>query len=121
MCWRAITRIAAAVTSHRSHTPNEYSIIKISSSLTIFISTFSNLVKLCSGGQSTRGTKCGCSRDGLWVRSSLEEMEYLIFSLWCRLKRTQPTQFGGKLGTECINTKFPLPTLPCAGYNVKLI
>ena len=24
-------------------------------------------------------------------------------------------------GTECLNTRFPLPTLPCAGYSVKLI
>ena len=27
---------------------------------------------------------------------------------------------GGKWGTECLNTRFPLPTLLCAGYSVKL-
>ena len=32
-----------------------------------------------------------------------------------------PPEFGGKWGTECLNTTFPLPTLLCAGYNVKLI
>ena len=25
------------------------------------------------------------------------------------------------IGTECLNTRFPLPTLLCAGYSVKLI
>ena len=30
-------------------------------------------------------------------------------------------EFGRKWGTECLNTRFPLPTLLCAGYSVKLI
>ena len=30
-------------------------------------------------------------------------------------------EFGGKWGTECLSTKFPLPTLLCAGYSVQLI
>ena len=29
--------------------------------------------------------------------------------------------YGGKWGSECLNTKFPLPALLCAGYSVKLI
>ena len=29
-------------------------------------------------------------------------------------------KFGRKWGTECLNTRFPLPTLLCAGYSVKL-
>ena len=29
--------------------------------------------------------------------------------------------FGGKWGMECLNTRFPLPTLLCAGYSVRLI
>ena len=32
-----------------------------------------------------------------------------------------PPEFGGKWGTEFLNTRFPLPTLLCAGYSVKLI
>ena len=32
-----------------------------------------------------------------------------------------PPEFGKKRGTECLNTRFPLPTLLCAGYSVKLI
>ena len=32
-----------------------------------------------------------------------------------------PPEFGRKWGTECLNTRFPLPTLLCAGYRVKLI
>ena len=52
-----------------------------------------------------------------------------IFSLWCRgesaalssaTQHTMPPEIGGKWGTECLNTKFPLPTLLCAGYRMKL-
>ena len=32
-----------------------------------------------------------------------------------------PPDFGRKWGKECLNTKFPLLTLLCAGYSVKLI
>ena len=32
-----------------------------------------------------------------------------------------PPEFGRKWGTEYLNTRFPLPTLQCAGYSVKLI
>ena len=31
-----------------------------------------------------------------------------------------PPEFGGKWETECVNTRFPLPTVLCAGYSVKL-
>ena len=30
-------------------------------------------------------------------------------------------EFGRKWGTECVNTRFSLPTMLCAGYGVKLI
>ena len=30
-------------------------------------------------------------------------------------------EFVGKWGSQCLNTKFPLPTLLCAGNSVKLI
>ena len=32
-----------------------------------------------------------------------------------------PPEFGRKWGTECLNTRFPLPTLLCAGNSVRLI
>ena len=32
-----------------------------------------------------------------------------------------PPALGGRWGTECLNTRFPLPTLLCAGYSVKLL
>ena len=35
-------------------------------------------------------------------------------------QHTLPTEFGGKWGTECLNTRLPLPTMLCAGYSVKL-
>ena len=31
-----------------------------------------------------------------------------------------PPEFGRKWGTECLNTRFSLPTLLRAGYSVKL-
>ena len=31
-----------------------------------------------------------------------------------------PPELGGKWETVCLNTTFPLPTLLCAGYSVKL-
>ena len=36
-------------------------------------------------------------------------------------QHAMPPEFGRKWGTECLNTRFPLPTLRCAGYRVKLI
>ena len=87
-------------------------------------------------GQSWRsGTKCDCKTDWLWVRSSLEEMKYLLKFIFpflrsgvedklgvefCHSTRNA-SRFGRKWGTECLNTRFPLPTLQCAGYSVKLI
>ena len=87
-------------------------------------------------GQSWRsGTKCDCKIDWLWVRSPLEEMKYLLkfyfhfFALVSRLSAAlssasqyaMPPEFGRKWGTHCLNTRFSLPTLLCAGYSVKLI
>ena len=31
-----------------------------------------------------------------------------------------PPEIGGKWGTECLKTRFPLPTLLFAGYNEKI-
>ena len=36
-------------------------------------------------------------------------------------QHAMPPEFGRKWGTECVNTKLPLPTLLCALYSVKLI
>ena len=36
-------------------------------------------------------------------------------------QRAMPSKFGRKWVTECLNTRFPLNTLLCAGYSVKLI
>ena len=36
-------------------------------------------------------------------------------------QHAMPPEFGGKWATECLNTRFTLPTLLCAGYSVKLI
>ena len=36
-------------------------------------------------------------------------------------QHAMPPEFSRKWGTECFNTRFPLPILLCAGYSVKLI
>ena len=36
-------------------------------------------------------------------------------------QHVMPPELGGKWGTVCLNTRFPLPFLLCAGYSVKLI
>ena len=35
-------------------------------------------------------------------------------------QHAMPPELGGTCGTECLNIRFPLPTLLCAGYSVKL-
>ena len=35
-------------------------------------------------------------------------------------QHAMPPELGEKWGTECLKTRFPLPTLLCAGYSVKL-
>ena len=79
------------------------------------------------------GTKCDCKTDWLWVRSPLKKMKYLlkfIFLFLCsgvEAKRgvefchstrnasriRQKVEWRGD--TECLNTRFPLPTVLCAG------
>ena len=53
-----------------------------------------------------------------------------ISTLWCRGKsatlssatrHAMPLELGEKWETVCLNTRFPLPTLLCAEYSVKLI
>ena len=52
-----------------------------------------------------------------------------FFALVLRLRATlrfatqhaMPPEFGRQCGTECLNTRLPLPTLLCAIYSVKLI
>ena len=41
-------------------------------------------------------------------------------SLSFATQNVMPPELGGKWGTECLNTKFPLPTLLYAGYSVQL-
>ena len=87
-------------------------------------------------------TKCDCKRARLLVRFPLEEMKYanlpryesdenkisnfhfLRSSVEAELSSTtQHTMRPGlvmKWRTECLNTRFPLPTLLCAAYRKTL-
>ena len=44
-----------------------------------------------------------------------------IAALSTATQHAMPPELGGKWGTECLNTRFPLPTLLCAEYRQKLI
>ena len=77
-----------------------------------------------------RGTKCDCKIDWLWVGSSLEEMKYFLFTfifsflrsgVWRQsaalssaTQHAMPAEFCGEWGTECLNTRFPLPIIHIA-------
>ena len=72
-----------------------------------------------------RDTKCDCKIDWLWVRTPLKELKYLFtftFSFLCSgVEANAVLSSTRRWGTECLNTRFPLPTLLCARYSVKLI
>ena len=48
-------------------------------------------------------------------------MSKLSAALSSATQHAMPPEFGRKWGTECLNITFPLPTLLCVGYSVKLI
>ena len=73
------------------------------------------LTTWCSRGGGAQG--CDCKRNRSWVRFPFEESTstYLIFSFL-----RSGVEAKGKLGTKCLNTRFPLSTLLYAQYSVKL-
>ena len=44
-----------------------------------------------------------------------------IAALSSATQHAMPPESGRKWGTECSNNRFPLPTLLCAGYSMRLI
>ena len=52
-----------------------------------------------------------------FLRSGVEKNAALSFAT----QYAMPAELGGKWGTECLNNRFPLPILLCAGYSMKLI
>ena len=81
-----------------------------------------------------QGHKCVIVNKTGCVFDANDEMKYLIkfiFSFFRSVVETikalssstqnaMPPQFGGKWGTECLITSFPLPTLMCAKCSVKI-
>ena len=53
----------------------------------------------------------------LFLRSGVEAKRDVEF----RHSTRNASRIRQKVGTEFLNTRFPLPTLLCAGYSVKLI
>ena len=56
-----------------------------------------------------------------WYFQFFALVSRLSAALSLAIQHAMPPEFGRKWGTECLNTRFPLPTLLCAGYSVKLI
>ena len=48
-------------------------------------------------------------------------INYLAAALSSATQPAMLPEFGGKWVTECLNYRFPMLTLLCAGYRVKLI
>ena len=85
-----------------------------------------------SRGAAARGVSVkltGCGFDPHSRRWNIYlNLYFHFFALVSRLsaalssatQHAMPPEFGRKWGTQCHNTKFPLPTLLHAGYSVKL-
>ena len=77
-----------------------------------------------AGAQSVTVKPTGCGFDPRSRRRNIYLNLYfhffglvssLIAALTSATQHAMPPEFGRKWGTECLNTKFPLPTLLCTG------
>ena len=81
----------------------------------ILFSYVSSIVTICWAGAKA----CERKRDRSWVQIPLEEMKYLLLSIFFPLVTRQstalnsatqhvmPAEFIGNWGTECFYTRFP--------------
>ena len=83
-----------------------------------------------AGAQSVTVKQTGCGLDPHSRRWNIYLNLYFHFfalvssrsaALSSATQHAMPPEFGRKWGTECLNARFPLPTLQCAEYSVKLI
>ena len=104
----------------------------------VFPLCFSNLTNFATIKEASRGAAArsvtakptGCVFDPHSRRWNIYlNLYFHLFALVSRLsaalssatQHAMPPEFGGKWGTKCLNTRFPLHILLCAGYSVKLI
>ena len=84
----------------------------------------------CTG--QWRRTKCDCKRDWMWVRSPLEEINYLFKFIFLFLRSGVEAKGGFEFRHSKRNafriwrkvklyTRFPFPIVLCTGYSVKPI
>ena len=96
------------------------------------IDWWSSTIQLnCSAGAHSLTVKpTGCGFDPHLRRISIYLNLYFHFfalasrqsaALSSATHHAMPPEFGRKWATKCLNTRFPLPALLCAGYSVKLI
>ena len=87
---------------------------------------FRNSIFFFSASRGAGAQSVTVKTDWSWVRSPLEEMKYLLKFIFpflrsgaeakcgvefCHSRHTMSPEFGRKWGTECLNTRFPLPIL----------
>ena len=74
------------------------------------------------------GTTTGSVEEPLWRKLNIYLNLYFHFfafvsrqsaALSSAPQHAMTPEIGGKCGTECLNTRLPLPTPPCAEYSVK--
>ena len=72
-----------------------------------------------AGAQSVTVKPTGCGFD---LRSRRWNIYLILYFHFFALvsQHAMPPELGRKWWTECLNTRFPLPTLLCPGYSVKL-
>ena len=83
-----------------------------------------------AGAQSVTEKSTGCGFDPHSRKLNIYlHLYFHFFALVSRqnaelssaIQHVMPTELGGKWKTECLKTRFPLPTLLYAGYSVKLM
>ena len=75
-----------------------------------------------AGAESVTVKPPGCEFDRSLLENIYLNLYFHFFALLSSAtQHAMPSEFGREWGTECLTTRFPLPTLLCAGYSVKLI
>ena len=106
-----------------------FSILDFRILIHIFILLFILLRPVQASGAAARSVTAkptGCGFNSHSRRWNIYlNLYFHVFALVSRLsamlssatQHAMPPEFGRKWGTECLNRRFPLPTLLCAGYS----
>ena len=97
-------------------------------SVTVLFFNYSIIIKCFENIEASRGaraqsvtvksTGCGCDLHSRKLNILLSKQSAALSST---NQHAMPPELGGMWGMECLNIRFPLSTLLCVGYSVKLI